>query len=178
MLPVAIQARSVKKADPAKNAEFVSGTAKKIPANTIGSLDANSATELRFQYGRSVFNLPYQNITNTEVVEPAGHHLWKVPVPHIGKSGRFLSISYKDGDAAEMMTFRTSQQEAETLAKAIKERCAGPETAGMKPAEVKVNSMKPENWWGDRYWKTTHNKDKWPSTEHGPEAPGVPGGTK
>src|ERR1700758_4097404 len=79
--------------------EFVSGNVKSIPANTTGSMDTASPSDLTFHFGKSVFSLPYQTITNTEVTEPTGHHLWRVPVPKLGKNARFLNITYREGES-------------------------------------------------------------------------------
>ena len=141
----------------AKNAEFVSGTEKTIPANTLGSLDVESSTELRFHYGQSVFALPYQNITNTEVVEPNARHLWKVPMPKVGKSSRFLTITYKEGETSRMMTFKAPTTEVSNLVTTIDERRKDPKEVAAKAAKTA------NDWWGDRYWKTNRNKQKWPN---------------
>lgn len=191
----------------ATTAEFVSGTVKSIPANTTGSLDLGSSTELRFRYGKSVFSLPYTNITQTEVLEPVGKHLWRVPVPKMGKGARFLNISYRDGDNSRMLTFRASTSAVTGLVSTINERRKDPRTAAATapapprltvpktqtatakaltpapapaPASAKAApSIKTDNqaWWGDQYWRTNRNKAKWPEVP-GETSPGVPSGTK
>lgn len=158
----------------ATTAEFVSGTVKSIPANTTGSLDAGSSSELSFHYGKSVFSLPYRNITSTEVTEPTGHHIWKVPVPKLGKSPRFLNITYKDGDSSRMLTFKAPASAVTALVHAIDDRRREPQTAAAKAAAIKTDT---EAWWGDRYWRTSRNKQKWPDVP-AENSPGVPAGTK
>jgi len=138
----------------AKTAEFVSGSEKTIPANTLGSLDVDSSTELRFHYGQAVFALPYQKITGTEVVEPNGRHLWKVKMPPIGKSSRFLTITYKEGETSRMMTFRAPTNQVSYLVSTIDER--------RKPKDLAKAS---DEWWGDKVWRTTRNKSKWPNAD-------------
>jgi hypothetical protein len=191
----------------------VSGTVKTIPSNSVGALDTNSPAELRFHYGSSVYALPYQKISNAEIVEPAGHHLWKVPVPKLGKGARLLSITIREGDETGMLTFRTSASEANRIAADInehgkrknavktsdvkpdapmtsaakrgnkpdKKQAAHAKSAKAKTSDVEASTGKPaaaqEAWWGDRYWKTTRNKDKWPSGQPA-DASGMPAGTK
>jgi hypothetical protein len=138
----------------AKNAEFVSGSEKSIPANTLGSLDVDSSTELRFHYGQALFALPYQKITGTEVVEPNGRHLWKMKVPPIGKSSRFLTITYKDGETSRMMTFKAPTTQVSNLVSVIDER--------RKPKDLAKSA---DDWWGDKVWRTTRNKSKWPNPD-------------
>jgi hypothetical protein len=190
----------------ATTAEFVSGTVKSIPANTAGSLDTGSSTELRFRYRKAVFSLPYKNITNTQVTEPVGKHLWKVPVPKVGKSARYLNISYREGNDSRMLTFRAPTGAMKDLVSTIEARRKDPQTiaatevapAPVTPPAAAVATSKPptnasapapapaaasslksdsEVWWGDKYWRTTRNKPKWPEVP-AETAPGVPAGTK
>jgi len=170
----------------ATTAEFVSGTVMSIPAHTTGSLDTGSSTELRFRYGKSVFSLPYTNITHAEVTEPWGKHLWRVPVPKLGKSERFLNISYREGSDSRMLTFKAPTSAVKGLLSNIKEHREDPRhvtaaapTTGAAPPPAKPPSIKTDTvaWWGDRYWRTTRNKAKWPDVP-AENAPGVPAGTK
>jgi hypothetical protein len=126
---VAVLTPLVGLAGTAAKAEFVTGTVKSIPANTSGSLDAGSSTELRFRYGKSVFSLPYKDITDAEVTEPVGKHLWKMPVPKVGKGSRFLNISYQDGSESRMLTFKAPAKTVTGLANAINDRRKDPQTA-------------------------------------------------
>jgi len=155
----------------ADNTEFVSGTIKSIPSKTKGALDISDPSELRFRYANSVYAIPYGKISNAQVVEPVGHHLWKLPVPPMGKTARLLSISFRDGDATSMVTFRAPAGEALAVARTIDERRTDPKLAAVPSTPGK------ETWWGDRYWRTNRNKDKWPSPQPA-ENTGIPAGTK
>ncbi len=173
---VALSVPSTMFAGSGTTVEFVSGTVKSIPANTTGSLDTEGSSELSFHYGKSVFSLPYHSITNTEVTEPSGHHLWKVPVPKIGKNARFLNISYREGENTRMVTFKSNPGTVTAVVNAINDHRKDPKpaTAAVKTPSVKTEG---ETWWGDQYWRTTRNKAKWPQAS--PEnAPGIPAGTK
>jgi hypothetical protein len=215
---VALLTPSMSLAGTATAAEFVSGTVKSIPVNTSGSLDAGGTTDLRFRYGKSVFSLPYKNITTAEVTEPIGKHLWKVPVPKVGKSARFLNISYREGTETRMLTFRAPTSAVNDVVASINAHRKGTESTtattsapppppahakakapAKAPAHAKAKapakapapvtaapaatasapSIKTdtEDWWGDRYWRTTRNKGKWPEVP-AENAPGVPAGTK
>jgi hypothetical protein len=122
---------------------------------------------LRFRYGKSVFALPYQQITNTQVVEPDGKHLWKVPVPTLGKGSRLLTITFKDGDESRMLTFKAPAYTVSHLLSTIDDRRQTPKTASVSAsASAKASVTEtPEVWWGDRYWRTNRNKAKWPEGE-------------
>ena len=121
----------------ANTVEFVGGNVRSIPANTTGSLDASGSSELSFHYGKSVLRVPYQSIVHTEVTEPTGMHLWKVPVPKLGKGARFLNISYKDGDSTRMLTFKAPAGTVSGLASTI-EQHRNPK------AELSAKASKPE----------------------------------
>lgn len=105
----------------ANTVEFVGGNVKSIPANTTGSLDASGSSELSFHYGKSVLRVPYQSIVHTEVTEPTGMHLWRVPVPKLGKGARFLNISYKDGESTRMLTFKAPAGNVSELVSTIEQ---------------------------------------------------------
>ncbi len=151
--------------------EFVGGTIKSIPANAVGSLDASGPEGLRFLYGSSVFSLSYDKITGAQVAEPVSRHLWRVPVPTIGRGVRLLTISYRDADKSGMVTFKAPVPVAWNVWSAIDDRRKKP--AASTKAAVSVE----EAWWGDKYWRTNRNKEKWAAAPT-PDAPGIPAGTK
>ncbi len=137
-------------------AEYVSGSAKSIPVNATGSLSAGDAKELQFNYGQSVYKLPYAQITSTEIMQGEGRHiLHKIPVPSLfGKKKETLAINYKDASGANgTLNFELSAREAKATREAIAEWKATPQSA---PATAQSNE-----WWGDKYWKTTRNKGTW-----------------
>ena len=169
--------------------QFVSGTTKAIPGNTSGSLDTAGSTDLVFHYGKSVFTLPYKSITYTEVTEPVGKHLLHVPVPKVGKGARYLNISYSEGGSSRMVTFKASATLVRSLEGTINERRNGPQqaklttqpvaqqtvaaAAGSSKGSVKTDG---ESWWGDKYWRTNRNKNKWPEVPT--DSPSTAAGTK
>ena len=68
--------------------EYVGGTVKSIPANSTGAFNFDDAKELRFNYGGSVYALPYEQITSTDIgrVKGESHHiLRKIPVPSFSR---------------------------------------------------------------------------------------------
>jgi len=137
--------------------EYVGGTVKTIPANTVGTLNLDDARQLRFIYNGSVFALPYEQITTTDITKAEGHHiLRKIPVPSLnpGKRKDTLSIAYKDstGAAGTLNFVLTATQASE----------ASDEIAIKKTAPAQILSANQnEEWWGDKYWKTNRNKGAW-----------------
>jgi hypothetical protein len=165
---------TVKSGELQRPAEFISGSVTSIPAGTAGTLDTSSHTELQFRYRGSVFSVPYQKITNTETAGVGSKHLWKVPVPMIGKSARFLTIAYRTADdSAATVTFKAPAPIVSSLVSTIDERKA-PE---VEPAPLKTREaakLAEEQWWGNRYWRTLNNKSKWPQPA---DSQGAPSGT-
>ena len=152
---------------------YLSGTVKGIPQNTAGSFETSDPAELRFVYGKATFAVPYRSITDARITDPPGRHLWRVPVPKLGKSPHYLTLTFRNEDKPLMMTFKAPAGELSELVSTIEERRKGPQSAAARPA-LKTDQ---EAWWCDRYWRTNRNKSKWPSAESG-EA-GVPAaGTK
>jgi hypothetical protein len=153
---------SVKSAELQRPVEFISGSVTTIPAGTAGMLDVSSHTELQFRYHGSVFSVPYQKITDTETAGTGIKHLWKVPVPMIGNTARFLTIAYRTADdSAATVTFKAPAPIVSSLVSTIDERKA-PE---VEPSPLKTREaakLAEEQWWGNRYWRTLNNKSKWP----------------
>ena len=175
---VASLAPTMTLAAPPPNVEYVSGTAKSIPVNTPGTLDARGPSGLSFKYGKSVLAVPFKNITGTEVTEPSGHHIWHVRVPKIGKSERFLNITYREGETSRMLTFKAPTGTVKELANAIDVRRVEPKPAAATALAPRPPINKdPEAWWGDQYWRTTRNKSKWPQSP-AENTSGAPAGTK
>src|SRR5258708_5203074 len=172
---------SVQSSEVQKPAEFVSGTAATIPAHTAGSLDTASPAQLKFHYRGSVFSVPHQKITSPHAAETAGRHIWRVPVPKVGKSPRLLTISYRNTEnSTAMLTFKASAGAVSSLVDTINERRQlAPDPATLKTREATAAKIAEEEWWGNRYWRTLHNKSKWsqPSDSQGAPA-GTPIGTK
>jgi hypothetical protein len=167
----------VKSSETQKPAEFVSGTVTSIPARTAGSLDTASHADLQFHYRGTVFSVPYRKITSTQTADPAGWHIWRVPVPKLGKSARLLTISYRNADdSTAMVTFKASAGIVSSLVNVIDERReTAPDLASLKTRDAAAAKLADEEWWGNRYWRTQRNKAKWPQAS---DSQGAPSGTK
>ncbi len=158
-------------------AEYVGGTVKSIPMNSTGFLDLDDAKVLKFNYGKSVYKLPYEEITGTEITKGETRHvLKKVPVPSLfGRKKETLTISYKDpAGASGTLTFELTARLASSIQDTIAEQKAMPQAAAAAAANQS------DEWWGDRYWKTNRNKATWEgdSTTAAKPAPAAPSTTK
>jgi hypothetical protein len=144
-------------------AEYVGGTAKGIPLNAIGSLSFDDSKELRFQYGKSVFRLPYTSITATDVATRGHfyHVLGHIPVPRLFTRGgpQIFSIRYKDATGNGTASFEMSSKAIPATREALAARLE-PQSGALAAAPAPGNQ--PEAWWGDHVWKTTRNRSTWP----------------
>jgi hypothetical protein len=139
----------------ADTAEYVGGTVKSIPMNSIGFLNVDDTKVLKFNYGPTAYKLPYDQITGTEVTKSEARHvLKKLPVPNFGRKKETLTISYKD---AAGVTGKLSFEVTARLASSVQTTIA--EVKALPDAATVANDSK--DWWGDKYWKTERNKGTW-----------------
>jgi len=157
--------------------QFIGGSSKAIPVNSTGTFAFGDAKELQFNYGQSVYKLPYSQITGTDVIHgETRHFLKKIPVPSMpGHRKETLSVSYKDPSGLTgTLNFELTENQANWAREAIAAKTA-------KPAS-QAASNQTQDWWGDRYWKTNRNKAAWEgtsqTTQPGQPATSTPSGTK
>lgn len=145
-------------------AQYIYGTEKAIPPDTVGSLDVTDPAKLQFQYGRDLgFKLPYSKIKNYEFskTKGAGRSIAHVPIPKVPFLNRqeVLNLSYfTEQGGVNTASFRLSGKDLSSLQWTLSQRVE----AGKKSAESASRTKLPESWWGDRYWRTTRNKAAWP----------------
>lgn len=134
--------------------EYVGGTVKSIPVNTEGVFHFEDAKEFRFTYDGSMFKLPYDQITSTDIEKAEVRRIWHVlPAmsPVASRRRQTLVINYTDAAGApgtlnfELMAYRATEAQ-ETLA------------AKRSPVAAAVPGTE---WWGDRFWKTKRNQAAW-----------------
>ena len=58
--------------------QYVGGTVKSIPVNSAGSFNFDDAKEFRFTYNGSVYKLPYDQITSTDIEKADIRRVWHV----------------------------------------------------------------------------------------------------
>jgi hypothetical protein len=145
--PVAVRAAS-------ESVQYVGGTVKSIPVNTTGAFNFDDAKEFRFSYNGSVYNLPYAQITGTEIEKADIRRVWHVfPAmsPMASHRQQTLVINYTDASGVtgslnfELMAYRAVDAQ---------------ETIAAKKAPLSSAGTTDE-WWGDRVWKTNRNQAVW-----------------
>lgn len=139
----------------ADTAEYIGGSVKSIPMNSIGYINTYDAKVLEFTYGTSTYRLPYEQITGTEITKGETHHVVKkIPIPALfGHNKETLTISYKDAAGASgTLSFELSSKLANAAQDAIAEQKAAVQAAAANQSD---------EWWGDKFWKTTRNQGVW-----------------
>ena len=166
--------------------QYVGGTVKSIPVNTAGSFNFDDAKEFRFSYNGSVYKLPYEQITGTNIEKAEIRRVWHVfPAisPIVTHRMQTLVINYTDpAGATGSLNFELMQYKAVDAQETI--------AAKKSPVSAASANEPAGEWWGDRFWKTKRNKAVWdardaqnaPSTQTAaaPTQPGqlAPAGTK
>jgi hypothetical protein len=155
-------------------ATYVGGSVKSIPINLIGTLDVNERGELRFDYGTGNYKLPCTEITSTAITQDEARRiLHRIRVPSItpGRKKETLTVNYKDAAGVSgTLNFELTASQASALLETIAIKKATPETA--------VSGRGSDDWWGDKYWKTTRNRSEWegganPASQTAQAAPGT-----
>ena len=153
------------------DAEYLGGTVKTIPSNTVGTLDLNDPKDLVFHYGRNFFRLPFEKIRTYEIAHanPARRTLGHVPLPRMPwKQDQVLNVSFRGiGNETGVLSFKLNGKDVSMAEWALKSRVDDPKESASNGARSKL----PESWWGDRYWHTLRNSALWPSSE--PESAGT-----
>jgi hypothetical protein len=134
--------------------QYVGGTVKSIPVNSTGAFDFEDAKEFRFTYSGSVYKLPYDQITSTNIEKADVRrvmHIFPATSPVASRRKQTLVINYTDATGAtgtlnfELMAYHAADAQ---------------ETIAAKRSPIAANPANAE-WWGDKVWKTKRNQAVW-----------------
>ncbi len=131
--------------------EYASGTVKALPAKTQGTLDVDDSKEFRFHYKDTVYAVPYDRIDSAAKGRPTSiaGKLKGVPGVFSRHKSEYLTVSFRDDNgASQVMTFALSRQTLDQALPALQSKTG----AGVQ---------RQDEWWGDKYWKTDRNLDRW-----------------
>ncbi len=162
---------------PSATVQYVGGTVQSIPVNASGTFNFENSRELYFNYGGSVYKLPYEQITGMDIKRAELRRVHKIPVPSVFPSHwkDILNISYKDASGVSgTVKFEMPTLEAINAKQMIEDKKA--------PAGESSATAKNSQWWGDGYWKTNRNKSAWdaqnkPASQASEAPQPAPGGT-
>lgn len=150
-------------ATPWESATYVDGNVKDLAPNTGGTLQFPDDKTMYFSTGAKSITVPYASIDKAELGPTKTHShdvpfykIWALSRRFTGKTQtQYLSLQFKTPDGAENnMTLELPQATAPAVLSKIQVK------SGMKSAEA-VKPPDQDEGWGDDYWKTTRNADKW-----------------
>jgi hypothetical protein len=159
--------------------QYVGGTVKSVPVNSTGTFNFDDAKVFRFMYNGAVFQLPYDQITSTQIEKADVRRVWHVfPAmsPIASHRTQTLVINYTDSTGATgSVNFELAAYRAEDAQQTI--------AAKKSPISPAATAAASNEWWGDKYWKTPRNKPAWDaadaqsaqSAQSTPAAPAQPG---
>jgi len=154
-----------------ETATYVDGNVAGIAPNTGGTLafDDDKAMYLRTGGNNDVV-VPYAGISRAELgaVKEISHDVpfyKKVWVFH-HRSDRtetqYLVVEFKTEQGDDRtMTLELAKSAAAGVLADLESRTGKTFSASGKRAEPAAASKQSEEWWGDEYWKTPRNADKW-----------------
>ncbi len=137
--------------------QYVGGTVKSIPVNSTGTFNFEDAKEFRFTYNGSMFKLPYDQITSTDIEKADVRrvmHIFPAMSPIASHRKQTLIINYTDASGAagslnfELASYRATDAQ-ETIA------------AKKSPVPSYAAAAASNEWWGNSVWKTKRNKAAW-----------------
>ncbi|HML18751.1 MAG TPA: hypothetical protein VK419_17090 [Bryobacteraceae bacterium] len=162
---------------------YVDGNLTGITPNTGGTLSFTGDNGITLTTGLATVAIPYSGIHHVELgaVKETSHDVpfykvWDLPKRFGHKTQTQLLIVNFKNDAGEEknLTLELAKASAESVLTTIQNRM-GPNAANRVEAASAAPSAKPrtvaapakqaastdDSWWGDKYWKTTSNQNKW-----------------
>jgi hypothetical protein len=181
----------------AETTTYVDGNLTGISPNSGATLAYSADKQMTLRTGLTNIDVPYENITHAElgaVKETShGHKLFG----HHGKTQtQLLIVNFKNGEGEEKtMTLELAQPAAASVLSSIEshkapQQVAAQEAAPAPPvpeqpaAKLKTRTkLEPKavtksetpaqssDWWGDTWWKTSRNTEKWtkPASTNAPD---------
>lgn len=162
---------------------YIDGNLPGVAVNTGGTLLFSDEASMTFRTGLANIVIPYAGVTKAELgaVKETSHDipLYKVWAlrKRFGPKTRtqLLIVDFKNEENADKtMTLELSPTAASEVLETLQSR--GPKTLVVSNASGKTEASAKskgasDSWWGDEYWKTTRNSDKWnkPTATNAPE---------
>ncbi len=137
--------------------QYVGGTVKSIPVNSTGTFNFEDAKEFRFNYNGSMFKLPYDRITTTDIEKADVRrvfHIFPAMSPIASHRKQTLVINYTDAaGAAGALNFELPEYRAVDAQETI--------AAKKSPVSSFAAAAASNEWWGDKVWRTKRNQAAW-----------------
>ncbi len=146
-------------ADP-QTVTYIGGNVADLAPNTGATLYFTSAQTMELRTPLHSVEVPYAQISKAEmgqIVEhtyeaEAPYKVWSLPKRFIKTEGQEMTLSFTNANGeSQTMTIEMTKKAAAKLMTRIERRSA---------------RVANSTWWGDDYWKTARNNERWnaPST--------------
>jgi hypothetical protein len=167
----------------AETSTYVDGNLTGMSPNTGGTLLLSDDKAMYFRTGLSNVPVPYANISTVELgaTRETSHGTF---VHKRKTETQLLIVTFKNDEGQEKnMTLELAKVSAPGVLSAIQSHGVTPQVANTEAAGAPANSFKTkpepkkdekmdvmktatnsegtEGWWGDGFWKTSRNADKW-----------------
>jgi hypothetical protein len=142
---------------------YVEGNLTGVIPNSGGSLTLSESQALELKTGLATVSVPYAGITKAELGATREHSekeplykVWALPKRLWGGSmTQLVKIEFKGEDGEpKTMTLELDKSSAPEVVEHLRRQ--NPSLPGAAAV-----AASPADWWGDRYWKTARNADKW-----------------
>jgi hypothetical protein len=166
---------------------YVDGNLTGVAPYSPAILVYSGNKELQLHAGKAAIQVPFESIAKTEMSAPQVHSndvplykVWALPKRFGKTETNLLTVNFKDNQGADRtMTLELGAAPAASVLAAIKTHNPNVETRTLAQAEAPAlkqrerdseaqakapqEQTKPsaEGWWGDKYWKTSRNADRW-----------------
>ncbi|MGD1097736.1 MAG: hypothetical protein ABSB35_37830 [Bryobacteraceae bacterium] len=150
-------------ATPWEATTYVDGNVKDLPPNTGGTLQFPDDKTMYFNAGAKSIPVPYASIDKADLGPTKTHSrdiplykIWALPKRFTGKTQtQYLSLQFKTTDGEENnMTLELPLSTAPAVLSKIQINSGMKSAAATKPLDH-------DEGWGEDFWKTTRNADKW-----------------
>lgn len=168
-----------------ETATYVDGNLTGVSPKTGATLTLADDSGITLKAGSTTVEVPYSGVSHAELgaVKDNQHNpplfkVWDLNRRFAHKTQtQLLIVNFKNADGEEKsMTLELAKSAAPSVLTTIQSH-AGNATAvastksQRKSAAAKQEASADDSWWGDKYWKTKNNQDKWnkPSVANAPE---------
>lgn len=141
-----------------ETATYVDGNLTGVAPNTGGTLSFDDDHAMTLHTGLTSIAIPYSAISHAELgaVKETTHNapfykVWELPKRLSAKpQTQLLIVSFKNDDGEQKnVTLELAKDSAQSTLSKIQNHG--------KDMTAAAN----DEWWGDKYWKTPSNQDKW-----------------
>lgn len=156
----------------AETATYVDGNLTGVSPNTGGTLTFSDDDAMYLRTGLETIAVPYAEINNAELgaVKENSHDVPFFKVWAHKKSAKtetqYLIVNFKNEAGEEKnMTLELAKSAAAGVLADLQTRTGKTFAPALKTAtstaKTSTAPKQADNWWGDEFWKTPRNSDKW-----------------